>query len=141
LSKLDLKAVILAVAAIFGIDALVGSMLFHHWSGGTDIDSLTPEERKTLVEQVIALPGYLFAQLISGSLTTILGGYLAARLAHSFPYYNALAFGVVCVGLVVWFWTLPPLWYSLLGFVLSIPLALYGAYLCVLRMQQKAEAE
>ena len=40
-------------------------------------------------------PGYLRAALILGTASTIVGGFLVARIARSIPYFNALAYGVI----------------------------------------------
>jgi hypothetical protein len=95
-------------------------------------------ERKALALRIHAMPGFLGASLLLGNLTTLLGGFLVARIARSFPYYNALAFGLVGVAFVLWNWGVYPLWYQLLFLFLTVPLSLYGARICVHRMRERA---
>ena len=73
--------------------------------------------------------------LIFSTASTVLGGYLAARLARAVPYFNALAFGVL--GLVLSVLTVPdvPTWFKVLGFGLTLPAALLGGHIAKVRMQ------
>jgi hypothetical protein len=68
--------------------------------------------------------------LILGTLTTAVGGYVAARLAKSVPYWNALVFGIVGIIVGILMAGDLPLWYTVLGFGLTLPAALLGAYIC-----------
>jgi hypothetical protein len=72
--------------------------------------------------------------LIGGLLMTLIGGYLAARIAQVDEVRHGTAVGVVGVILGILFmivfrsWA-NPLWYDLAGFLLTIPTAAAGGYL------------
>ena len=76
---------------------------------------------------------YLTLVLVFGTASTVLGGYLAARLAPSVPYFNALAFGVL--GLIVSTLTSGdlPLWFKIVGFAVTLPAALLGGHIAKLQ--------
>jgi hypothetical protein len=78
---------------------------------------------------------YLTSVLIFGTASTVLGGYLAARLAGAIPYFNALAFGVL--GLTVSMLTSGdlPTWFKIIAFGITLPAALLGGHIAKLRMQ------
>ena len=65
-----------------------------------------------------------------GSLSTVAGGYVSARIAKRLPYMNSAAVGVV--GLVLGAFLADgtlPLWFNLLGFASVLPMALVGGHL------------
>ena len=100
---------------------------------GTFPDHPTDEQIRAAVTALYRHGGYLTGALLLGTASTILGGYLAARLAQRLPYYNALAFGAfyALFGLVIG--TIgpvpPPLWLRVVGAMLTICAALAGAHL------------
>ena len=89
---------------------------------------MTDEQLKQAAAAMVGQPGYLTAALILGTGSTVLGGYLAARLARTVPYFNALAFGVLGVVLGVLTSSELPTWFRVVGLGLTVPAALIGAY-------------
>lgn len=123
------RAVILASLAVFGVDILTTSLLLSLFIGpqlGADISN---EQLRAAMEVLLQDRRYLISTLIFGTASTILGGYLAARLARAVPYFNALAFGVL--GLVFSMFNLgdAPAWFKVIGLTLTLPAALLGGYL------------
>jgi MFS family permease len=121
------KAVAIALVATLGLDIVVG-MVLTSVLGGSQLPGPEATEQQVR-EAMLALtktPAFLGWSAVLGTLTTVLGGYLAARMADQVPYMNALAFGIagMLVGLLSAH-TVPP-WFSVLGLVLTVPAALLG---------------
>jgi CBS domain containing-hemolysin-like protein len=128
LSRLDIRAIVLATLAVIGIDFLVGSVLMSAYAGDQIASATDDAARKAVLEALAANSEYLRAVLLLGTASTVLGGFLVARIARSIPYFNALAYGVVAVVLNL----LPthglPTWFKVVGIGLTVPAALLGAY-------------
>lgn len=129
MKKIRFGAVVIAFVAELGVDQVISTILliaFGHTEFSAD---MSDAERDAFMAAVFGDGGFLFVAFVCGTATTILGGYLCARLAKTFPYYNGLAIGIVGV-----IWTLLPLgdtpwWYTALGVLMSIPASIYGAHL------------
>ncbi|HEX4970402.1 MAG TPA: hypothetical protein VJ299_12165 [Steroidobacteraceae bacterium] len=128
LSRLDIRAIVLATLAVIGIDFLVGSVLMSAYAGDQIASATDDAARKAVLEALAANSEYLRAVLILGTASTVLGGFLVARIARSIPYFNGLAYGVVAVVLNL----LPthglPTWFKVVGIGVTVPAALLGAY-------------
>jgi hypothetical protein len=127
---LDIRAIVLATLAVFGIDSVSEIVLFSAFS---DLpEGASDEQVKALTAALVVNPGYLRAALILGTASTVVGGFLVARLARQIPYFNGLAYGVVATALSLVFSAMTPvdfpLWYRVIGIGLNIPAALFGAY-------------
>ena len=133
---ISIKAVLLATLAVFGVDIL-SSFFLSSLFGGPGLDSsLTDEQLKAAVQVLFQDVRYLSLGLLLGTASTVLGGYLAARLARGLPYFNALAFGAL--GLILSIATSGdlPLWFKLVGFAVSLPAALLGGHIAKLQMDK-----
>jgi hypothetical protein len=99
-----------------------------------DFSSVPQEQISTALFQVMQNDTIIFSvQLILASICSVLGGYIAARIAKRNELLNGTLASILCVGSGVYglfFGTLPvPLWQHLAGFVLSPSLAAFGGYL------------
>jgi hypothetical protein len=128
---ISIKAVLLATLAVLGIDFIRDMLLIGAY--GTPLDHPTDDQLKAAAAALFGNETYLTASIVLGTASTILGGYLVARLAPSVPYFNALAFGLLGALLSVVFEAAapvkPPAWASNLALMLGIPAALLGAWL------------
>jgi hypothetical protein len=124
----SIKAIVLASLAVMGIDIVSGIALAAFFSVPTLGAGMTDEQLKDAAAALVEQPGYLTAALILGTASTVLGGYLAARLARTVPYFNALAFGVLGVVLGLLTSDALPTWFKVVGLGLTVPAALVGAY-------------
>jgi hypothetical protein len=128
---ISIKSILLATLAVLGMDLFAETALMHTY-GALPADA-TDEQLRATVSALYRNPGYLTWALILGTASTVVGGYLAARLAQRVPYFNALVFGLfysllgVIVAVVVP--VPPPGWIRLLGPVLTVLAALGGAWL------------
>ena len=126
---INIRAVILACLAVFGVD-IVSSFLLISLFGGSAFDSSKPDEQIRAAMQVLLQDThYLTSTLILGTASTVLGGFLAARLARTVPYFNALAFGLLGLVLSVFAADDVPTWFKIIGFGLTVPAALLGGHL------------
>lgn len=130
--NISIKAVILASLAVFGVDIVSQMTLINMFGGPVFGSGLSDEQLRAAMLVLFQDTRYLTLVLVFGTASTVLGGYLAARLAPSVPYYNALAFGVL--GLVVSMLTSGdlPLWFKIVGFAVTLPAALLGGHIAKL---------
>ena len=126
MSSIDIRAILLATLAVFGIDFVSGIALFAVF--GDQIANGSDEQVRSVVEALADDPGYLRAALVLGTASTVVGGFLVARIARRIPYFNALAYGRarrraqhVDDGEL-------PTWFRVVGIGLTVPAALLGAY-------------
>lgn len=129
MNRIDIKAVVIAFVAEFCADVVVQSILIGIFGRGQFASDMTEAEFKAAFETIYAQGDFQFAVFATGMATVVLGGYLAARLAKAYPYYNGLAIGVVGVVFTLAFAAGNPLWVTILAVLLTIPLSIYGAHL------------
>jgi hypothetical protein len=131
---ISIKAVLLATLAVMGVDIISGMMLLGIYAPGLS-SSMTEQQLQVALMRLMQNHQYVTVSLILGAASTVLGGYLAARLAGIVPYFNALAFGAVAVAIGALFSGDLPTWYRVIAIGITIPAALLGAHLAKRRMQ------
>jgi CBS domain containing-hemolysin-like protein len=124
---IDIKAIVLATLAVFGIDFASSLALVAVF--GEPLVNATDEQAQAAMRALAQNPSYLRAAIVLGTASSIVGGYLVARLAGSLPYFNALAFGIVGTLLGALFSADLPPWSRIIGLGLTIPASLLGAYI------------
>jgi len=132
--NISVRAVILASLAVFGVDIVTNYVLIRLFDGPTFDSGMSDEQYRSAMLVLIQDARFLTFVLVFGTASTVLGGYLAARLARSVPYFNALAFGVL--GLTVSALTAAtdvPAWFNVIGFGLTLPAALLGGHIAKMR--------
>jgi hypothetical protein len=127
---IDIRAIVLATLAVFGIDSVSEIVLFSAFS---NLPSGASDEQVKAVAAALAVdPGYLRAALILGTASTVVGGFLVARLARQIPYFNALAYGVLGMVLSMVFSAMTiaefPAWFRVVAIGITVPASLLGAY-------------
>jgi hypothetical protein len=134
MNRFDPKAIVIGVLLSLALDVLVGLVLLAVF--GTELDtSLPPEQLSAALEVIAQGSGFLLAALVFSTATTIAGGYVAARLARAYPYFNAMAVGVVGIALGLVLTSSAPWWFDALGYLISVPAALLGGHLAPRRNQ------
>jgi hypothetical protein len=103
---------------------------------GTDLTSLPKAERgKALVAVMHASLGFQMTGLVLGAMCSVLGGYVAARIAKRGELLNGALSAYLCIGIGVYSvivgHSATPLWQQLVAFVGSPILGAYGGYLWV----------
>ena len=124
---------ILAVASAFAcewvVDQILGFILLIVFAQGTIEPNMTEEATEIALKAVTDKPAFLAIAMVLGTATTVGGGYLAARIARTFPYYNGLAIGLVGLAYQLYMWRLNPLWMNVLAVLTVIPMSIWGAHL------------
>lgn len=130
MQRLDPKAIAIATLLSLALDTVGGFVLVGLLNGGTLNASMGEQEMAEALRAITQSDSFLMASLVYGSLTSVLGGYLAARLARSHPYFNALGVGVagIVLGLLLGGGEAPA-WYTALGLVSTPLLAVLGGHL------------
>jgi len=106
--------------------------------GGDSLTSGATKEEVVAVGKIIEQnDGYLLSGLLLGTFSTVLGGYVAARVAKSLPLFNAFAVGVIGIatGVLLGGSGDSPLWFSAIGYISTIPMAIVGGLLARNSMQ------
>ena len=134
---ISFKAVLIATVAVFGLDIFVGSVLVGIFSEGFSPE-MTEQEMDALFAGLLENGAYMFWSAVLGTLTTIVGGYIAARKAGSLPYKNAFAFGLLGILIGSFMMGDLPTWYNVLWVVTTLPAALCGGYIAKRQMQANA---
>jgi hypothetical protein len=125
LKSVDIKALAIAIVATLSLDLLLTVALTSAVLGPKAAFDLQAADADAL----LANQTFLFWSLVLGTLSTVVGGFLAARFARALPYYHSLIYGIF--GLVFSVLTSEglPRWYNAVGFTVLIPAALVGGYL------------
>jgi len=114
---ISIKGIVIAIAAVLVVDIVAGIALTIALSKGQPEAAL-----------VVSTP-FLLGSLIFGTLSTVLGGYIAARVAKAHHYINSAILGGL--GLLVGLLAAGeyPLWFNAAGFFSVLPAALLGGQL------------
>jgi hypothetical protein len=126
MGSIDIRAIVLATLAVFGIDFVTGMVLVAVFGG--PIANGSEEQVKSAAAALVNNPGYLRAALILGTASTVVGGFLVARIARRIPYFNALVYGLLSAVLSTAMTGELPMWFRVVGIGLTVPAALFGAY-------------
>jgi hypothetical protein len=128
-------AICVAFIAELFADLIISAVTLAVLAHGTLSADVDQETLRKATDEIINSSEFLMSRVILGTATTIGGGYLAARLAKTYPYYNGLGVGLIGLifGIVQWG---DPLWLNFFGMVMTIPASIYGAHLAKKQMTQ-----
>lgn len=126
MSSIDIRAILLATLAVFGIDYISRIVLVAVF--GNPIVDGSEEELKAAAAALLRNTGFLRGALVLGTASTVVGGFLVARIARRIPYFNALAYGLLGVLLSLLWAGESPMWFRVVGIGVTVPAALLGAY-------------
>ena len=129
MNRVSPKALLISLAVMLALDTLGGMILTIFFASQSIHGNTTPEQTRAAVEAMNQSSGFLLSALSYGTITTILGGYLAARLAKRLPYFNAGAFGLASIAIGIILAGSSPLWFDIVGFFVTLPAALFGGHL------------
>lgn len=124
---ISIKAVILAALLTVFVDIVLSIGLMFAYGASALSPGMTESEMQNVVAAITSSTPFLVWGMILGTLSTVLGGYVAARLSKVAPYLNSLVFGVVGIILGAFMAEGLPLWYNIVGFGVVIPASLFGA--------------
>jgi hypothetical protein len=119
---------IAAFAAEVLADSVIDAVTMVILGQGTLSPDLDSETLRTATQAIVDSSQFLAAKVILGTATTVGGGYLAARLAKTYPYYNGLGIGIIGLVFSILMWG-DPLWLNVFAVLTTIPASIYGAHL------------
>lgn len=131
MNRISLKAVLLGFLLVLVLDAAVGMGQLALHRDELFVEGQSDEEAVAALGALTKSASFLAWSIFLGTLTTVVGGYVAARIAKRYPYFNGLALGVLGTVFGLAFWSEYPLWFNLAALVTGIPASLLGAHLAV----------
>jgi uncharacterized membrane protein AbrB (regulator of aidB expression) len=129
MTRIDLKAILIAAVSMFILDLISGVLLLPFFADINVLDGASAEQIEQAIKAISLSNTYLISAFICGTITTILGGFLAAKIAKKYPYFNAAAFGVIGIVIGLVLSSDVPLWFEIIGYLSTLPAALYGGHL------------
>ena len=137
MKNIRLWAICVAFVAELVADLIISSVTLAVLADGSLSSDLDQEALRKATEAILDSSAFLMSRVILGTATTIGGGYLAARLAKTYPYYNGLGIGLIGLifGILQWG---DPLWLNLFAITMTIPASIYGAHLAKKHMASMA---
>ena len=121
------KAILIGIVTDIGATYLV--MMILMVSLGAGARDLSQEEARQLIDNALQQPSYLLLSGVLGLLATALGGFVAAKVAAVAPLLNAACVGLFDLVLGIVLIGDAPLWFSVIGLLLTLPAAIIGGIL------------
>lgn len=131
MSRINVKAVAFGFLLTLGLDMLLGIGLLLVHSDEVTVTGRSAEQVSQDLAAVTGSASFLLFSIVFGSLTTMAGGFVGARLAKRYPYFNGFAIGVLGAAFGLLFWGENPLWFNLFALLTVVPMALLGAHIAV----------
>jgi hypothetical protein len=129
MSRISFKAVAAGFLLTLGLDILTGLVLLLLRGSEVTVAGRSSEQVSQDLADVTGSTSFLLISIAFGTLTTLVGGYVTARVAKGYPYFNGLAVGVLGALFGLFFWSENPVWFNLFALVTVIPTALLGAHI------------
>jgi hypothetical protein len=126
---IDVKAVVLGIAADLAATFVATMAVMTFLGIGAGVKDLPEEEARQLIESTFQEPKYLLLGGLLGLLGTVVGGYVAAKFADAAPLLNAACVGLFGVVLGIFIIGESPLWFAVIGILLTLPAAIAGGIL------------
>ena len=136
MDRFSLKGIILAILLMLALDTISGITLVGVMGSHAFQEGLTEQQVNEALAAVTLNRNFLLWSLILGTLSTIVAGYVAARIAKREPYLNAGVVGVLGIVMGLLLSKDFPLWFNVLGFLLVLPAALLGGHLARPRIER-----
>jgi hypothetical protein len=136
LPPISFKSIAIAFTAELGVDFLISMLVFSFFAGDSLKAGMTDAEFEEVARQVTQTTAYVPWMMLFGTATTVGGAYLAARLARRIPYYHGLAMGILGILFILVTWDGGVGWLNVLGLLITVPAALYGAHLAKRHMPE-----
>ena len=126
MNKLSLKGILVGIVLVVALDTIAGVVMMSLM--GSLKGGMTQQHIGASVSALTHSTSFLLWSAILGTLVTIAGGYVAARVAKRHVYLNAGAIGVLGIVLGVLFSGDYPLWFNVFSFLSVLPAALLGGH-------------
>jgi len=128
MAKVSIKGIIVGTLVTLLLD-IVGGIALMFALGGASLFELPAEEQSAGIDAFSLSTPYLTIGMVIGLLTTVFGGYLAARIAKREAYLNSGLLGAVGIVIGLAFASGFPVWFNAVAFLLTVPAALLGGHL------------
>jgi hypothetical protein len=128
MKRIDPKAVFIAMLLSLLLGLVGSSLVTAAFSSEFD-SNMGPEQ---ISAALLQHTDFLLVLLFLDAITTVIGGYVAARLARGYPYFNALAIGLLGIALGIVLELLGsdvPGWVDAISYIVAVPAALFGGNL------------
>jgi uncharacterized membrane protein HdeD (DUF308 family) len=132
-SRINIKALLMGTLLVLALSFVVGAALVAVQGVLLALEGQSEEQIMQALTELTDDDGYLVWSMVLGGMVSVLGGYAAARMAGSYPYFNGLAVGVASMLAGFLFWDDLPLWLNLASIVATPACCVLGAHLAVLR--------
>lgn len=116
---------------MLALDILTGIASFTFFAADSLTSGATQDEISAVAKIIGKDSDYLLTSLLLGTFSTVLGGYIAARIAKNLPLFNAFAVGLVGIAAAILLGgqSDSPWWFSAFGYISTIPAAIVGGWL------------
>jgi len=116
---------------MLALDIVTGIASFTFFAANSLTSGATQDEILAVAQVIGQNSDYLLASLLLGTFSTVIGGYIAARIAKNLPLFNAFAVGVVGIAAAILLGgqSESPWWFSAFGYISTIPVAIVGGWL------------
>lgn len=133
MNRINPKALIVGTALLLALSILAGVVLVFLQGLLLAMEGQSEEQIIQALADLAQDDAYLVWSMVLGAFVSVLGGYVAARIAVAYPYFNGLAVGLLGTLVGFAFWSELPLWFNLAGIVVTPACCVLGAHLAVLR--------
>ena len=129
MSEISVKGVLLGVLADVAGSTVSGIIMIPIFGGNILTEEMSDKELDEAIHAMTQGNEFLLTSLVVGLIFTVIGGYVAARVAKKGIYLNSGMVGVIGVVLGILLAGETALWFDVAGFISVIPAALVGGYL------------
>lgn len=133
MNRINPKALVVGTLLVLALSVFAGVVLVSVQGMLLAMEGQSEEQIFQALTEITDDEVYLVWSIVLGGLASVLGGYVAARVAKAFPYFNGLAVGVLSTLIGVVFWDDLPLWLILVDIVATPACCVLGAHLAVVR--------
>lgn len=126
MKKVSIKGVVLGSIVTLGLDTFATIILAIVFEKQVVKTGMTNQQVAEAMAGVSRGMDFLIASLVIGTLTTVVGGYIAARVAKKNFYLNSSIIGFIGIVLGIVFSGSSPVWLNVAAFITVIPAALAG---------------
>ncbi|MFA5340032.1 MAG: hypothetical protein WC317_07810 [Candidatus Omnitrophota bacterium] len=120
--KINIKALVVGVLTDLGSSIVLGIILGVVAAIILIAQGVPPKEVAVRLQgQMLLIPS-----MIIGLGGTLLGGFVAGRIAKDYEVFHGGIVGCISILLGFFFWSSCPLWYNLAGLIVTIPCGMLG---------------
>lgn len=127
MENVSIKGLVIAIVITLILNIVIGVVGLTIFAEGMTEESMLAIEKQT---------NFLLYALVTGVLSTVLGGYISARYGVLAPYKNSAVFGIIGILFGLLLATFDPVWFDVVGLLSVIPAAMIGGYLVAMKQEK-----